>query len=237
MAGLVLLSEVIAQVEGHLLATINAGGVSQYTVLTETERWSVPEISDACLDADAQICKTFLQKSADGRRVPFLATAVVANYGNVPSRVGEIDSILVGGLSPIRSDPITIQRDLSNVRGFPNGTYVPKFWMFGDQLVHNGAHFGVAGATVTYADFTKTSACQAPSEYAAAVIAIATAALMAKAGNHADSSEFYMKLGMSYLADIARGETSLVPMPTTQEAQKQMAVMGQQQQAAGGGGQ
>jgi hypothetical protein len=229
MAGLTDLVEVTKQINGRLLANIGVYATTQ----TDSDRWTTAEVQDAALDADLQVCKSFLQKAGDGRRVPFLLTATVADAGTIPSHIGELDSITISSKMPIRSDPVTIQRDNTNARNLPAGTYVPKFYLWGNKIQHNGPHYGVAGAVVTYADVTRTGACQSPSEYSAAVIALATAQVIAKNGDRADAAGYYLKLGMSYLADIGRGETALQPLPTNEEARKQMAVAGAAQ--AGGG--
>jgi hypothetical protein len=223
MAGLVLLSEAMAQVEGRVLASI---GAANYGVVTDIERWPVGEISDACLDADGTVASWFLQKAGDGRRVPFLQTATVANGGTIPSHVGEIEAILLNGQMPIRSDPITILRDRANIFG-ASVKYVPKVYLWGSTIIHN--YLG-GGATVIYADYTRTGACQSPSEYSAPVIALATANVIGKAGNHMDAAQIYHGIGISYLAPIARGETNLAPLPTHDEVSKMMPQMAAQGQ-------
>lgn len=215
MAGLVILAEAMAQVEGRVLASI---GAANYGIVTDVERWPVNEIRDAVLDADGTVCDWFLQKANDGRRVPFLQTATVAHGGTIPSHKGEIESILLNSLMPIRSDPITIQRDRAAVFG-ASVKYTPKIFLWGSTLIHN---YTGGGATVQYADFTQTGACQAPSEYAAPVIALATGNIIAKNGNHADAAQLYHGIGLSYLAPIARGETGLAPLPTQDEVSKML---------------
>src|SRR5882672_8923245 len=156
MAGLVLLSEAMAQVEARVLASI---GTANYGVVTDPERWPTGELSDAVLDADGVVASWFLQKAGDGRRVPFLQIANLANGGTIPSHIGEIDSILLNGLMPIPSDPISIQRDRANFFG-ASVKYVPKFFIWGVTLIHNYS----GNAVLTYADYTRTGACQCPSE-------------------------------------------------------------------------
>lgn len=214
MAGLVLLSEVMAQVEGRVLASIGAGN---YGVVTDPERWPTGELSDAALDADGIVCGWFLQKSGDGRRVPFLQVATVANGGTIPSHIGELDSILLNGAMPLPSDPYTISRDRANLFG-ASVKYQPKIFIWGATLMHN---YTGGGATVTYADYTRSGACQAPSEYSAAVVALATANIIAKNGNHEDAAQAYHAIGLSYLSPIARGESQIAALPSHDQVMQQ----------------
>lgn len=225
MAGLVQLTEVSAQIMARILASV---GAATYGTITDVERFPAQEITDAALDADAEVCLTFLQKAGNGRRAPFLQPVTVANGALIPTHIGEIDSILLGGQMPVRSDPVTIARDRANFFG-SSVKYVPKIYIWGDTLWHN---YTLGGATVTLADFTRTGACQSPSECSAAVICIATGNIIAKNGNHVDAAQLYHSLGLSYLGPIARGETNLAPLATRDEVGK---MLGQAQSVGGAG--
>lgn len=207
MAAVIDINEVIKQVNQRVLAT---PGVYQ-TASSNTERYPAGEVSDAALDADAIVASWFLQRAGDGRRVPFLLTATVAHGGQIPSHIGEIEAILLNNKVPILGDPVTIERDRSAFFA-AKGTvrYVPKIYIMGSTLSHN---YTGGGATVIYADYTRTGACQCPGELAAPVIALATAMVIGKLGNHSDAVQAYQALGMAYMGPVMKGE-ALAPLPT-----------------------
>lgn len=218
MASTVNTATAISLTETCVLATVNAGGVSFYGQISEVEKYSVAEITAHVLNADAQVCQLLLRSGREGRRVPFLTTALIGSPALMPSSAGEIDSVQINNLIAVRADPLTIERNNANVLALPQGTYLPKFTTVGQTVFHNAAHYGLTSALITYADFTLTSACQAPSEYTLAVVALATAMAISKGGDKADSQAGWLKIGEMFIPFLARGE-SLPPLPTTQEAQ------------------
>jgi hypothetical protein len=216
MPSVVSLTEAMSQVMGRVLASVGAGN---YGTVTDPERWPTGEIQDAVIDADGVVCSWFLQKAGDGRRVGFLQTVTVANGGTIPSHIGEIESILLNGKMPIRSDPTTIQRDRDAALVSKGSVlYTPKIFLWGSTLMHN---YTGGGATVQIVDYVRNgAACQGPSEYSAPVIALATANIIAKNGNHTDAAETYLRIGLSYLSPVTRGETNLAPLPTHDEIRR-----------------
>jgi len=221
--------EAVSQVNSRVVACYN----TYSSTPTDTERFPGTETLDATLDADGQVVKAFLQNAGDGRRSGFLTSTSLAYGAEVPSHLGQLESVTIAGDLAIPSLPLRVRLDRNSVlpTAAAPGPFVPKYYLAGNQIFHNGTNllFGTTLAVVTYADYTRSSICQAPSEYTAAVVALAVAMLIVKNGGRSDAGSYYRQLGMGYLVDIARGEMSLPglppgpPMPDQGQQQQQVA--------------
>lgn len=123
------------------------------------------QIIDLAIDIDAELIMLGLSNPLWAHRVEFQASTTVAHGGNIPSHIGAIDAILIGGepASPVPLDQITSERQLVT-QGI---TVDPHYNLDGTVLSHNGA----SAATVKSCTFTRsTSVLQIPDVYEPAIL-------------------------------------------------------------------
>lgn len=174
---------------------LNENDVTTYGTLTNPERYVDGEVTDACLSADAAICRAIIETPGHGRRKDFLTSATVAHGAQIATHVGPVESIIfavTGGAyagtragNPAGKDEI--ERDNRNPLALT--LIEPAYYLEGDTVYHNAAGLVAGGAssvtvTAAYCTFTLTSACQSSDEMERAVVLAAVALLIGKDGHH-----------------------------------------------------
>ena len=143
---------------------------------TNSRYQSLPEITDAILEADAVICQARISTPGDPYRNTWLSvSADIANGALVPPHIGVITGLQVKVGSTYTDARFADSRaEMLALRAHPTLYPNAKNWGFVESglLYHNG-DFG----RVWRSTFTKSEVCQAPEQDQTAVVAAALGSL------------------------------------------------------------
>jgi hypothetical protein len=152
-------------------------------------------IDAAILNVDGSIVKAIMRNPRHPKRSAYLAPVAVTNGNLIGEHVGPIGDIKVDSSLAIDADPEDIRRwarDTTVFASAPTG----YAGVAGERLFFNGT-----AATVDLCTYTRTSACQAPSEYTMAEAHLALASIF-KQGQQPTFSDHHLKLALLELQDI-----------------------------------
>ena len=190
--------------ETHVRSLLNAS--SAYALTSDDPRHPDAEITKAVLNADAEVCRAICETYGHEDRRQFITQTAVANGAEIPVHVGPIDSVLVDA-KPATTAPLEKIRRWNDYAALFGGSAMlePTYAFDGNRI-----HITGTTATLGLAQFTQTSACQAPEIYFAIVIALALAELFAKEGDDLAAAQFYQAKADAGLASI-RGRATFAP--------------------------
>lgn len=187
----------IATIKSDINALLNFA--TTYTATPTSARASEQWIADNALTADGMVVEAIGANPANGRWNAFSTTASVAQGGALPSRIGTIGSVVIGGKAATEWPETEIEFD----RGTGLTMLPARYAIVGNKLFHNQ---GASSATVEYFTYSRTSACQAPDEYYGQVLC-GTAWLCSNIeGEDVASASHYAQLFQEMLAAIRAGQ-------------------------------
>lgn len=189
---------VLATIASQVVAQMNLAAT--YTATPTDPRAYAQQVTDAVLAADGMVVEAILSNPSNGARAAFIASASVAHAGALPARIGPIDSVVIGGKGATLWSLQEIEYERTNALSL---TYPPRFAIEGNTLFHNQ---GASTATVKYVSFTKTSACQSPDEYAAAVLCGALMLMFSIEGEADSTAGMYGNQFQAMLQAIRAGQ-------------------------------
>lgn len=198
------------------LATIASEVVAQmnlavtYTATPTDPRAYAQMVTDAVLNADGMVVEAILSNPSNGQRAAFIASTTVAHAGALPARIGPIDSVVIGGKGAVVWPIDEIENERTNRLSLTSIN--PHFAVEGNTLFHNQ---GATAATVKYVAFTKSSACQSPDEYGAAVLCGALMLMFSVEGEADSTAGMYGQQFQAMLQAIRAGQA---PAPFQQAA-------------------
>lgn len=154
-------------------------------------------INAAILNVDGAIVKAIMQNPRHPKRSAYLVSTAVTNGNIIGEHIGPIGDVRIDGNLGIEADPEDIRRWARNVALFGVSAPAGYFGVAGERLFFNGT-----AATVDLCTYTRTAACQAPSEYTMAEAHLALASIF-KLGANQSLVDHHLKLALLELQDIA----------------------------------
>jgi len=185
---------------------------SGYTEAVDDPAFDADQIRDAILLADGSVVAALCGNANHPRRHAFFSTASVPHGGVIPSRVGPVESCVIGGKAASLWDKEEIEDERENVLGLT--TISPHYVLEGSTLYHNGS----GNAIVTFPQFTLGLVCQSPDEYSAAVACGALSFLFPSEGDDIEAGGFYLAQWNAYLKMISEGELVIPEIRYLREA-------------------
>ena len=215
----------LATITNLAIAVLTPG--ASYGTLGDARFFS-QEFTETILSVDGNIVKLILGNPFHGRRssASYLNTIFGFVSGTqLPSRIGPIESVqfaITGGqyggqtlvareYPPEAKDWIT----QDNQNPGPLVTLKPKYCLEGVTLYHNAAGILKSPSTtavsvnVSYANYTRTTACQAPDEYFDAVLAGTLAMLFDVEGENAGSAQRFGQMYQLMELAITTGQPTI----------------------------
>lgn len=200
------MSVAIADIQFFAVEILNASQPTSSYGTISSEKYKAGEFDFAIRLADLAIAKQYALD--EGRRASFLTTATVAHAGQLPSRIGSIDSIFFtvtgGPYAGARGPKFLPVSELSYLedqnRNPQSNPYIKPFVILeNNTLFHTGGGMvagGASGVTVTvrYATVSYSSGgtnIQSPDESARAVACAALAILVTKDGQRVSAGSLY----------------------------------------------
>lgn len=150
-------------------------------------------ITAAILNVDGVIVKAIMENPNHPKRSAYLAPVAVSNGALIGEHIGPIGDVLIDGALGIEADPEDIRRWARNSTLFGLTGY---FGVAGERLMFLGT-----AATVDVCTYTRTAACQAPSEYTMVETHL-TLASLAKLGGNFNLQEHHLRLAALELSSI-----------------------------------
>lgn len=162
------------------------------------------ELNQAILEADARVITAIIETVGHPYAVAFYTTSgSLANGDSVPAHIG------VNALIKVDGEPARLAASMNQLlEAKANPTLYPESdgWAY---LENNTLFFIGTSATVSYPNFTMTSACQSPDAYESAVVCGSIGLLM-KDGGKSDYYSYYATLYERQEAAI-RGQEIVIP--------------------------
>lgn len=183
---------------------LNAG--SGYSATVTDPRWTTQQVVDAVLNADGMVIAACIEDANNAYASGYYTTlSGLANGATISATLGPIVSVqftLTGGLAPsvrpgILWDAGEIIHEIYYASNLTNPlNYEPRHQLQGRVIYHNGAAIAaVESATVSVSvvtiNYTRSSACQAPDNFAWLVFAGAMAQLVNVEGEATGAATFW----------------------------------------------
>ena len=213
----------LATARTHALSLLNAS--SAYATTSDDDAHPLAEITEAILEADAEVCRTIIETPGNGLRRGFITfTSLVPAAGELgvtmPTNLGPISGIEItktgGGVTPGRPAPLTLlqmwKANSSSTFGATLDNREGYYDIVGDRLYFLGA-----SAKVFHCAFTKGGACQSPDCYYPTVVALALAQLLAKEGDDLTAAAHFQNLAAIGLNSISIGANIVPPVTAYQQ--------------------
>jgi hypothetical protein len=159
-------------------------------------------ITAAILNVDGAIVRAIMENPNHPKRSAYLTSTAVTNGNLIGEHVGPIGDVRVDSNLAIEADPEDIRRWARNSTLF--GSQTGYFGVAGERLFFLGT-----AATVDLCTYTRTSACQAPSEYTMVETHL-TLASLAKLGGDFSLQEHHLRLAALELQSIP-GAMDMLP--------------------------
>lgn len=215
------MSVVLGTIASQAIAILNAA--TSYTSTASDPRFYTQQISDTVLSIDSQVCEAINRNRDHPRRTLFYITqSGVASGGTIANTAGEIDTVVfvVSGGSYAASragiewDKEELLRENDNALGLTAAFRDAHYAMDGRVLYHNGVALasctgGSVSVNVTFPQFSRTAACQAPDEYYDVVLAGSVAQLAMVEGENVAMAQAWWAQFQALLGNIAVGETTV----------------------------
>lgn len=198
---------------------LNAGSAGSYSATITDPRWATQEVVDAVLMADAAVCAAIFKNKENPRAALYYTTqSGLAHGGTIGQSAGPVASVtfVVGAANRpgVEWEKAEIQHEITNTLSLD---YDCHYYIDGKIIWHNGAAIAAyASAAVsvnlTYPAFTKTSACQAPDEYAWIVLCGAMSFLSMPEGENVAADSVWVQQFAMGIKMIITG-TGAAPEP------------------------
>lgn len=155
-------------------------------------------ITTAILNVDGAVVRAIMSNPKHPKRGAYLSPVSVTNGSIIGEHIGPIGKVKIDSNLGIEADPEDIRRwaQSPTIYGSPTG----YFGVAGETLYFNGT-----SATVDVCTYSRTSACQAPSEYTM-LVAHLTLATIFKLGARPEMSNHHLSLALIELQSV--GEDS-----------------------------
>ncbi len=203
---------------------LNAGSPGAYSATVIDPRWATQEVVDAVLHADGLVCAAIFDNKNHPRNALFYTTQTgLAHGGTIGSLsdpivgpVASVKFVVTGGTAPgnrpgVRWDPAEIQEEIFNALGLD---YNPHYDLDGQVIWHNGSAVaaqsggGSVSVDCVFPEFTRTSSCQAPDEYAGLVLAGAMMILVPVEGENVAAANHWLQIFEAGLQMIMKADAS-----------------------------
>lgn len=202
------------------LAVAQLTGADSYTSTpASNSHLFTNQLRDAILAVDGNVVRAICESGNHGRRRDYIVSVALAHGAQIPSHVGPIDAVRIAGLAATPWDPRDIEMERVNALGVP---LQPHFAVDNARIYHNGtvASFGVSTADLdhcAYAMDTSGSLCQAPVEYADAVLCGTLEYLFGVEGDDVAAANLYGRTFQMYLQMIKGGAMNIPSLGAIQQ--------------------
>lgn len=201
--------------KSQVISLLQASRTAYATAVDGSKRQfaSDTEIEDAILFSDGDYCTAICDTPGHPFSNAFkLTSASLVNGDTLPSYIGRILNVkhcattngtfLQGVPAASREDILEM---LSNPATYGTAAYQLKYYFIEDATLYIVNAFG----RLTYTDYVRTAAPQAPQSYASGVTAGAVARLLKDGGDDA-MANYYLQMHMGYLQSV-RAAAKMLP--------------------------